>query len=90
MIFFLQINSFYITNMKSKLKFFNENFNENEFETTINEISEALIKNTNFFDEKKNKNNNEDKNNSFDLFNKEDESNLNDLLNSRIDGFKFL
>ncbi|KAF0468706.1 zinc finger bed domain-containing protein 1-like [Gigaspora margarita] len=38
-----QIHSFYITNMKSELKFSKENFNEEELEATINEISEALI-----------------------------------------------
>jgi len=74
-----QIHSFYITNMKSELKFSNENFNENEFETTINEISEALIENTDLFDEEE-ENNSEDEDNSFDLSDEENESNLNDLL----------
>ncbi|KAF0463370.1 hypothetical protein F8M41_000190 [Gigaspora margarita] len=71
-----QIHSFYITNMKSELKF---SINENEFETTINEISEALIENTDLFDEEE-ENNNDDYDTSFDLSDEEDESNLNDLL----------
>ncbi|RIB10241.1 hypothetical protein C2G38_2265235 [Gigaspora rosea] len=78
-----QIHSFYITNMKSELKFSKENFNENELEIIINEISETLIENSNFFDEEENENENEEENNndSFDLYDEDDnETNLNDLL----------
>ncbi|CAG8699385.1 29972_t:CDS:2, partial [Gigaspora margarita] len=42
-----QIHSFYITNIKSKLKFSKENFIEKELETIVNEISETLIENNN-------------------------------------------
>ncbi|CAG8674188.1 221_t:CDS:1, partial [Dentiscutata heterogama] len=77
-----QIHSFYITNMKSELKFSKENFNEEELKTTINEISEALIDNSNLFDKEENENidKDEDENDSFDLDNNESETNLNDLL----------
>ncbi|CAG8695350.1 7188_t:CDS:2, partial [Dentiscutata heterogama] len=63
-----QIHSFYITNIKSELKFSKENFNEEELETIVNEISENLIKD------------NEDEDNSFDLDNEKDKTNFNDLL----------
>ncbi|RIB24664.1 hypothetical protein C2G38_2031704 [Gigaspora rosea] len=78
-----QIHSFYITNMKSELKFSKENFNEKELEIIVNEISETLIENSNFFDEEENENENEEENNddSFDLYDEDDnETNLNDLL----------
>ncbi|CAG8646835.1 2163_t:CDS:1, partial [Scutellospora calospora] len=43
------------------LKFSKENFDENELENIINEISILLIKNSNFFNKDKNKDNSEDK-----------------------------
>ncbi|CAG8813429.1 15655_t:CDS:1, partial [Cetraspora pellucida] len=46
-----QIHSFYITNITSKLKFFKENFNENELKKTINKITETFIENDDFFNE---------------------------------------
>ena len=78
-----QIHSFYITNMKSELKFSKENFNKKELEIIVNEILETLIENSNFFDEEENENENEEENNddNFDLYDEDDnETNLNDLL----------
>ncbi|RIB29261.1 hypothetical protein C2G38_2155777 [Gigaspora rosea] len=62
--------------MKSELKFSKENFNKEELEATISEISESLIDNKNLFDEEEN----EDEDDSFDLDDDESETYLNDLL----------
>jgi len=63
--------------MKSELKFSKENFNEKELEIIVNEISETLIENSNFFDEEENENENEEENNddSFDLYDEDDNEN---------------
>ncbi|CAG8587326.1 9832_t:CDS:1, partial [Scutellospora calospora] len=66
-----QIHCFYITNIKLKLKFSKENFNKNELENIINEISISLIENNNFFNNESKNKENEDK----------DEKSLDDIDN---------
>jgi hypothetical protein len=44
-----QIHSYYITNIKSELKFSSSNLDENELESIIQEITTSMINNDNFF-----------------------------------------
>jgi len=44
-----QIHSFYITNAQSELKFSSNNLNENELETALQDITSAMIDNSDLF-----------------------------------------
>ena len=46
-----QIHSYYITNVKSELKFSSSNLDENELESIIKEITTAMINNNDLFEE---------------------------------------
>ncbi|CAG8478607.1 24167_t:CDS:1, partial [Cetraspora pellucida] len=69
------------------------NFNEKKLKTIVNEILENLVEDNNLFDENKNKDKNEnkdeDKDNSFDLDNKKNKTNINDLLITKLIDLNF-
>jgi len=44
-----QVHSYYITNAKEELKFSSSNLSENELETTLREITTAMINNDDLF-----------------------------------------
>jgi hypothetical protein len=68
-----QIHSYYITNAKSELKFSSSNLSENELETTVNDITSAIINNNDIFVEEENEDIDID-----DIFSDSEEINLDD------------
>src|SRR5436305_8650682 len=75
-----QIHSFYITNAQSELKFASSNnLNENELEIALQDITSAMIDNSDLFGEKEEDNDFSD-NDSINF----DEENTNDLIMAEI------
>ena len=75
-----QIHSFYITNAQSELKFASSNnLNENELEIALQDITSAMIDNSDLFGEEEEDNDFSD-NDSIDL----DEENTNELIMAEI------
>ena len=71
-----QIHSFYITNAQSELKFSSNNLNENELETALQDITSAMIDNSDLFGDEEEEDNDFSDNDSINL----DEENTNDLI----------
>ena len=69
-----QIHSFYITNAQSELKFSSNNLNENELETALQDITSAMIDNSDLFGDE------EEEDNDF----SDNEENTNDLIMEEI------
>ena len=75
-----QIHSFYITNAQSELKFSSNNLNENELETALQDITSAMIDNSDLFGDEEEEDNDFSDNDSINL----DEENTNDLIMEEI------
>jgi hypothetical protein len=74
-----QIHSFYITNAQSELKFSSDDLSENELEIALQNITSAMIDNSDLFDEEEEDNDYSD-NDSINL----DEENTDDLIMAKI------
>ena len=75
-----QIHSFYITNAQSELKFSSNNLNENELETALQDITSAMIDNSDLFGDEEEEDNDFSDNDSINL----DEENTNGLIMEEI------